>query len=483
MAVLTSSGLLARNQRTQRLEPALAESWKVLAQGKAISFQLRRGVVFSDGTPFTAEDVRYTIERAIDPKTNSPFEESFRSEEGQASVSVTAPDRLTVTFPAPVANIETRFASLPVQSSQSKENAGLGPFTLAERRAGAFLLFRRNPNYWKIDAASGRRLPYLDSVRVEMQQNRDIERERFRRGDLHLLESIDSAGFERLQRELPAAAVDAGPSTDIEFIWFNQSTGAPIPAYKLAWFRSKAFRRAISEAVHRDDIVRLAFLGRATIAAGPTPSSNQLWYKSGLAPHPFDLASARKRLQQDGFRLKNGSLVDREGHPVEFSLITNAGSTTRSRIASILQQDLAQLGIQLNISTFDFPSLIERISRTQNYEACLLGFVNVTTDPMGQMNTLISSGPQHMWNPSQKQPATSWEAEIDKAMRAQASSPDMKKRKAAFDKVQQILSDEAPVLYLAHRNALMAVSPKVRNATPSVLFPHLVWNVDSLFLQ
>jgi peptide/nickel transport system substrate-binding protein len=136
----------------------------------------------------------------------------------------------------------------------------------------------------------------------------------------------------------------------------------------------------------------------------------------------------------------------------------------------------------LNIVPLDFPSLLERITRTANYEATLLGLVNEDVDPNGVANVYTSHAPQHMWNPSQKQPATAWEAEIDKLMLQQASTADQKKRKAAFDRVQQIVWDEAPVIHLVNRNALVAISPKLRNVQPAVMNPHVFWNADSLYL-
>src|SRR5262249_62360405 len=85
---------------------------------------------------------------------------------------------------------------------------------------------------------------------------------------------------------------------------------------------------------------------------------------------------ALKRLPQDGFRLENDTLRDREGNVVEFSVITNAGNHARESMAAMIQQDLKKIGIRLNVVTLDFNSLLERITQTYNYEACLLGSVN-----------------------------------------------------------------------------------------------------------
>jgi len=95
----------------------------------------------------------------------------------------------------------------------------------------------------------------------------------------------------------------------------------------------------------------------------------------------------------------------------------------------------------------------------------------------------LSSAENHQWNPNQKTPETTWEAEIDKQMRLQASSADPKKRKAAWDRVQEIVYDQQPFVYLVDKNALSAVSPNLANAQPVVLRPQTYWNVDQLYVR
>src|SRR5262249_20739855 len=159
-------------------------------------------------------------------------------------------------------------------------------------------------------------------------------------------------------------------------------------------------------------------------------------------------------------------------NPVEFSIITNAGSKTRERLAVMMQQDLASLGIKVNVVTPDFPSLIERITRNLNYEACLLGLVNVDADPNGLMNVLLRSPSNQPWSPSEKSPETVWEAAIDRLMLAQAATADQRVRKQDFDRVQTIMREQQPIIYLLHPNALSAVSPRVAGVKATALFPH-----------
>jgi peptide/nickel transport system substrate-binding protein len=481
---MTGGVLMRLNRLTQQLEPELATSWKISNGGTTISFKLREGLVFSDGTPFTAEDVAYTVQQLMDPNLHSPTGDAFRSGEGKVQIAVSSKNRVSATFPAPIAGLDKLFDQVAIMSAKSpqKEMAVLGPFYVAENKAGSYLLLKHNPNYWKHDAR-GRQLPYLDSVRLDIQQNRDLEMLRLKRGEIDFVNAIDAEYFDQLMSEKASMAYDAGVSLDSEFMWFNQVPTSPITAYKKTWFTSTNFRRAISEAINRQDLARIAFRGHARPAAGPISPANQFWFNAKLQAHPFDQKSALERLSQDGFRLQNGVLRDRDGHAVEFSIVTNSGNKYRERMATMMQQDLSGIGIKLNIVTLDFPSLIERITRTFDYEACLLGLVNNDLDPDSQMNVWLSSGDSHQWNPNQKTPATAWEAEIDKLMRAQASNLDSRKRKEYFDKVQEIAWQQEPFIYLVSKDALAAVSPALKNVHPVVLRPQVYWNIDQMSLS
>lgn len=478
---LTGGVLIRVNRVSQELQPELAVSWKLLAGNRSIQFRLRHGLRFSDGTPFTSEDVASTFRTLMSPELHSPIADSFRSGMGAFTASTSGPDEVTLTFPAPVAGLERLFDQVSILSSTSrtKEQAALGPFYLAEHKPGSYILLRRNPNYWKMDS-KGRRLPYLDSVRLDIQQNREIELLRFQKRQLDLISALEPDHFQRLAAQSPALVRDAGAGLESELMWFNQCPSAPLPEYKKDWFRSRGFRRAISESINRQDLIRVVYMGHATAGVGPFSPANRFWFNSRLKPHTYDPAAALRELEAEGFHRQGGSLRDAKGNPVEFSLITNSGNRARERMAAMIQQDLEKIGVRLNIVTLDFPSLLERLTRSYQYESCLLGLINVDLDPNGQMNLWLSSGAQHQWNPNQKTPATSWEAEIDGLMRRQAASPDPARRKAAFDRVQEIVWEEAPFLYLVHKNALMALSHSVRGAAPSVLRPELLWNVEQL---
>jgi peptide/nickel transport system substrate-binding protein len=317
-------------------------------------------------------------------------------------------------------------------------------------------------------------------VRLDIQRNRDIELMRFRRGELQLINSLDAEQFDRLQKENGAVARNAGVGLDAEEMWFNQVPASPLAQYKKKWFQTTDFRLALSMAINRTDLARVVFFGYATPAYGPVSPSNHFWFNAALPEPKYEPQGALVLLTRAGFRFENGALKDSAGNPVEFTLITNAGNGPREKMAAMIQQDLAQIGVGVKLVTLDFPSLIERITRTFDYDACLLGLVNTDLDPNGQMTVWLSSGEDHQWNPNQKTPATAWEAEIDKLMREQAGLANEKLRKEKFDRVQQIVAEQQPFIYLVDKNALSAVSAEVVGAAPVALNPQAFWNIDTL---
>src|SRR5437870_5469846 len=186
---LTAGVQVRLNRQTPRLEPELATAWKVSKDGRTITFALRQNVRSSDGTAFSADDVAYTVQQMMDPNLHSPTGDSFRSGEGKVETRVLSGDKIAITFPAPIAGLDKLFDQVAIMSAKSpkKEMAVLGPYYVADYKAGSYLHLQRNPNYWKHDS-SGRQLPYIDSVRLDIQQNRDIEILRLLRSEEHTSE-------------------------------------------------------------------------------------------------------------------------------------------------------------------------------------------------------------------------------------------------------------------------------------------------------
>lgn len=474
--LLTCGTLLRVDRRTRQLTPELASSWKVRAGQREIEFTLRPNLKFSDGTPLTAADVVYTMRKLLDPTLHSPLGDRFRGNQGEVLAVAKGPLTVVITTPKPEAQLAAKFDSVPILSEKSP-NATAGPYTVSMYKAGSEIELRRNPNYWKRDER-GTQLPYVEVVRMRIQSNREIEVLDFERGDIDLISQLSPEQAERLSTKNPGAVVDLGATFDALVFFFNQVPGAALPAQKKLWFQSTAFRKALSLAVNRQDICRIGYRGKAQPGVGPIAPSNQAWFNTALKADPYDPEAALKLLKTGGFTFKDGVLSDAQGNRIEFSVVTNAGNKTHERVLGLLQQDWKRIGIKLNVVTLDFPSVIERITRTYNFEACLLPLTNVSEDPEDQLNIWLSSAANHQWNPNQSTPATPWEKEIDEQIKTLTTSPSQAERKKAMDRVQALAVEHVPFLYLAHPRAMGAVAPGWKLAGAPV-FPFLLNGLES----
>jgi peptide/nickel transport system substrate-binding protein len=480
---LTAGVLLRFNRATQQVEPQLAESWTLSADGKTLVLKLRAGLAFSDGGSLTSKDAAWSIRRVLSPATAAPVAEEFLSAEG---VTVETPDDRTVIvhLPKRVIGIGKVFDEIAIEPAgrASEGRVTSGPFVIADYKRSQYVRLRRNPHYAARDG-KGAGLPYATGIRLDILDNHEQEIRLFERGEYDVIDELPPDYFGLLKQKAPSTLRDLGPSLNTEQMWFNQAAASPLPAWEKSWFQSQAFRVAVSRAIHRADLARIAYEGHATPAYSFISPANTAWYNHSLSVPHEDVQAAKDALAKAGFRLNGSQLVDASGHPVKFSILTNEGNAARLKMATLIQEDLKALGIQVTVVALDFPALIERLMHTQDYEACLLGLENVDPDPNAMMNVWLSSSPNHQWNPSEKMPATAWEAEIDRAMNVQAGALKDAERKQAVDRVQQIVADQQPFIYLVYPNALYAVSPKLQGVQPAVLEPGLVWNVESLRLE
>jgi len=480
---LTAGVLLRFNRFTQKMEPELAQTWNISSDGKTITFVLRPGLEFSDGSSLTARDVVWSLRRVLSAATAAPVAEEFVT---PAGVTVDTPKERTVVvhLPQRVIAIGKVFDEIAIEPADrpSEGRVTSGPFVLSDYRRSLYVRLRRNPHYAGRDMG-GHVLPYATGIRLDIVESMEQQVRLLLRGQYDLIDSIPPDYFELLRKRDPAMVRDLGPSLNTEQLWFNQAPASPLPAWERAWFENRTFRVAISQAIHRSDLARIAYLGHATPAYSFISPANVVWYNRSLSAPQTDVPAAKAGLAAAGFRLQGSVLVDAGGHPVKFSILTNSGNAAREKMATLIQQDLAALGMQVTVVTLDFPALIERLMHTQDYEACLLGIENVDPEPNAMMNIWLSSSPNHQWDPGERTPATPWEAEIDQLMHRQAASATDAERKKAIDRVQQIVADQQPFIYLVYPNALVAFSPRLQGVQPAVLAPRLTWNIDQLRMQ
>jgi len=505
-----TSDLIHINRENLKTEPALAKSWTVSRDGKQYTLHLRQGLRFSDGQPMLADDVLFSFHLYLDEKVHSPERDLLVI--GGKPVEVQKVDDYTVRFDLaePYAAAERIFDGLAILprhllgdsyrsgnfshawnlSASPSQFAGLGPFRLKEYVPGQRIVLEKNPFYWKQDRR-GSRLPYLDEIIFLFVPSEDAQVVRFEAGDTDILSRFSAENFAVLEKQQATRGYhlyDLGAGFEYNFLFFNlndlAAKGRPEITKKQTWFQDVRFRQAVSAAIDRESIIRLVYHGRATALWGNVTPGNKLWIDAAL-PHPSQsLDRSRQLLRAAGFSVKgDGTLLDANGTPVEFSILTNSSNAQRSKMATLIQDDLSKLGMNVHVVSLEFRAMVDRLLTSYDYEAALMGLVTGDADPTPEMNVWLSSGETHLWHPEQAKPATPWEAEIDRLMQQQLITLDYSKRKQIYNRVQEIIAEDVPVICLASPNILVGAKDRVGNFRPAALDPYALWNIEQLYMR
>ncbi len=509
---IMQADLVHINRATQLTEPALAKSWKISPDGLQYTVVLRHGLKFSDGQPLDADDVLFTFCVYLDENVHAPQRDLLII--SGKPITVRKLDARTVVFQLPktygvgerlfdgLAILPRHLLEKPYQEGKlsqigtlataANQWAGLGPFRLKEYVAGQRLVLERNPYYWKTDV-KGNRLPYADELVFLFVPNADAQVLKFQSGETDAIAQLSAENFSVLSRQLRGyTIVDAGPGLEYNFLFFNLNDlgekATPELTRKQKWFREVRFRQAVSAAVDREAIVRLVYQGRGTPLWGLVAPGNRRWGNEKLAHPPRSLERARALLKEAGFSWGNGpngesALLDSEGKPVEFSILTSSTNADRAKMATLIQDDLKQLGIRVQVVPLEFRSLLDRVTQTKEYDACVMGIASFDADPNTDINVWLSTGGTHLWNPSQEHPATAWEAEIDRLISEQMIARTFAQRKKLYDRAQEILSENQPMIFLASPDILAGAKNSLGNFQPAVLEPYVLWNVEQLYLK
>lgn len=501
---LLHASLITINRHTQRTEPALAASWKAAKDGRSFTLELRKGVRFSDGHPFDADDVIFTFQVYTDKAVAAPQRDLLMVGGQPVAVRKAGTHTVIVELSQPYAVAERLFDDVVILprhlleadyragrlpkiwtlASNPETIAGLGPFRFREHRPGELIRLERNPHYWKSDA-KGRRLPYFDELVMRATGSEENQVIRFLAGDLDVLGRLAARSFSAIEQKGPrdTQMVDAGSSLEYNVAFFNLNAAAPAAvAAKQAWFRDKRFRQALSLAADRQAMVRLVYGGKATPLWGHVPPGNRLWAAKDIPQPARSIPAAKQLLKQCGFQWDaEGRLLDRARVPVRFTILVSSSNTERSQMATLLASDWRELGMDVQVAPIEFRALLDRVMNTKDYDACLLALGGGDADPNPEMNVWLSSGSMHLWNPQQKTPGTPWEARLDELMRRQMVTTDVSARFALFREVQHIVAEERPVISLVSPNVLVAARRAVGNFRPAILDSYALWNVEYLY--
>lgn len=501
------SSLLDYNFKTNKIVGGLAYRWEHTPDARVWTVHLRKGLRWSDGIPLTADDVVFTFRAIYDPKVDNPSRD-IAQVQGKP-IACEKIDELTVQFVLPdtYGPFLYLLGSIPIIPKHKLEGAldrgnfssaysvntpvsdlvSSAGFRIAQYVPQERVVLERNPYFFAKDVKNVR-LPYLDRIVVQYVPNINTEYLKFRSGEADFMVFPSQFYDDMLQGEKSGNyhVVNLGQGAGTGFLVFNQN---PNPKFlnpiQVHWFSNRVFRLAVAYAFNRDAMIRLAYLGHGyPLSQDFLPSS--VFYNPKIKPFPYDPDKSRMLLRSIGYSWKNGKLFDDQGNRVQFALLTNSGTATRRIIGELIKEDLAKIGMEVDFHPIDFNQLVAKLDHTFDWQAVLIGLADTggSIEPSGNQNVWLSSGYTHEWNPRQKTPATSWEAEIDKLVWEGIRSANVGERKKIYGRIEEILyQEEVPMILTVAPADLYAFRNNIGNADPTPIGRFWVLCPDDMLMD
>jgi peptide/nickel transport system substrate-binding protein len=504
---------------TQEDRPSVAKSWEHSADGLTWTFHLRKGAAFSDGHPLTSADVLFSFDVVYDDTLHPSLQDGLMTNGKKWEVSAPDDDTFVVKLPSPNSMVIDMVGAVPIMPKHVLEPAfkagtfasqynvstppsqivSSGPWRLKQYVAGEKTVLEPNPYWFGVDGQN-QRLPYLDELVFLVVPDQDAADLKFRAGQLDGLDNVKPENYQWYadnQQQGNYTLYDLGPSLNTNFFWFNLNTaktaengrkvGDPyVDPVKYSWFSNPVFRRAVSIAVDRDAMIPSIFFGDAVKNWSQSTPGAKVWYTPDIVKYDFNLDESKRLLASLGWKDTNGDGVieDKQGHPVSFTMKTNSDNKLRVSMANFIRDDLAKVGIRLTLTPVDFNTLVTNIRADKQYDTILLGLQSgIPPDPAMGQNVWRSSGLTHYWNISQTKPETPEEAKINSLMDTLVSSSDMSVRKQAWKDVQNIVNEQAWIIWLPTANTKLPLRNGFGNAKPSPIPHRLLWNIDRVYVK
>ena len=461
--------LAYRDVDTLEFVPLLSTKWETSPDGKTITFDLRKGVVFSDGSPMTAEDVVFTFEWIKNPKVDAPRARAYF--EKLESVAAEGDYRVVFKFTEFVFNSFESVGQTGIMSKkfysqytpqQFNENPGLllgtGPYRLATAdkwRPGERVELFRNDRYWGVKPAFDRYVYYevKDDVAEEtLYRNRELDRI-----------APPPESFRKLAAE-PAIADRSNkfeyysPVSGYTFLAWNQRKGG-----KQTIFADKRVRQAMTMLIDRERLANEIYFGFATPATGPfgygTPQNDP-----NVKAWPYDAARAKALLKEAGFddRDRDGTMETETGVSLSFVFTYPAGNPFTERIALFLKDSLAQAGVRVELDASDWPIMLKKLD-TRDFDVATLGW-----------STSVETDCNQIFHSRQTQDngdnfCSYISPDIDAAIDTARATVDKGERMKAWQLVHRILHEDQPYTFLLNRQSLLLMDKRIQNVRQSKL--------------
>ncbi len=436
----------------------LAESWDISPDGLVITFHLKKGVKWTDGVEFTAEDIMFGYKTIIDEKTPTPYKEDYLQVK-----KAEMPDHYTfrVTYGKPFAPALLSWGSLVVlpkhllegkditKSDFARNPIGLGPFKLTRWSSGQEVVLDYNKDYFEgrpyVNRYVYRIIPDSATMFLELQSG-----------------SVDMMGLTPIQFT---------KQTDTPFFKENfQKFRYPVPAYtylgfnlKHPFFKDKRVRQAIAHSIDKNEIIDVVLFGLGKPATGPYVP-NAWYYNPDVKDYEYDIEKAKALLNEAGWRdTDKDGILDKDGKPFEFTILTNMGNSLRENTATIIQWRLRKIGIKVRIRLIEWSTFINEFIDKRRFEAVILGW-SMGFEP-DQYDTWHSSKTKEKeFNfVSYNNP------EVDELLEKGRRTFDKEERKKTYYRFQEILADDLPYIFLYVPDATPIVHSRFKGIIPTTI--------------
>jgi peptide/nickel transport system substrate-binding protein len=426
----------------------LAESWDISKDGLVITFHLKKGVRWTDGVEFTADDVMFGYQTIINDKTPTAYSEDFKQVKKAEVI-----DKYTfrVTYKKPFAPALTSWNSLVVlprhllegkditKSPLTRDPVGMGPFKLVNWVSGQELILDSNHDYFEgrpyIDRYIYRIIPDSATMFLELQTG-----------------GVDMMGLTPIQytRQTNSKSFKNNfhkfryPSFAYTYLGFN---------LKHPFFKDRRVRQAIAYAIDKQEIVDVVLFGLGSVATGPYVPHT--WpYNPDVKRYEYNPEKAKELLREAGWKMGSGGILEKDGRPFEFTILTNIGNSLRMNTATIIQWRLAKIGIKVHIRVLEWSTFINEFIDKRRFEAVILGW-QIGLDPdqydiwysgktkEKELNFVSYSNP-----------------EVDALLEKGRRTFDINERKKAYYRIQEILAEDLPYIFLYVPDSLTIVSSR-----------------------
>ncbi len=446
---------LVKYDRDLNVVGDLAESWDISKDGLVITFHLRKGVRWHDGQPFTAEDVLFTYRLTIDPKTPTAYAGDFLKVK-KAEVLDAHTFRVTYDKPFAPALMSWGSSVMPkhllegtdvTKSPLARHPIGTGPYRFKEWKTGQKIVLVYNPDYFEgrpfLDGRVMRIIPDMATMFLELRA-RGIDQMGLT--PLQYTRQTENQYFRNHFRKYRYL------SFSYTYLGFNLQN---------PMFADRKVRQALACAVNKEELIDGVLLGLGKEASGPfKPGTWQ--YNADVKRYPYDPKKALELLAEAGWRDTDGDgILDRKGQRFEFELLVNQGNEVRAKTAEIVQRRLAEVGISVKIRVIEWAAFIKEFINKRRFDAVILGWTIPMDPDLYDVWHSSKTGPSELNFISYKN------EEVDALLERGRSTFDRAERKRCYDRIQEIMAEDQPYIFLYVPDALPIFNARVRGIDPA----------------